>query len=147
MFRKITVTGFSSLLSVAAGITLSATAVVVGSGALVSTAIAQDAILEEIIVVATRREESVQDIAVAVTAITGATLEKSGVKNVFQLQEQAPGLVVSRSQQSTVTTFAIRGIGTSSQNFGLESSVGLYVDGVYRSRQSSVVNNLVDLTF
>jgi len=146
MSRKITVTGFGSLLSVAAGITLSATAVVVGSGALVSTAIAQDAILEEIIVVATRREESVQDIAVAVTAITGTTLEKSGVEDVFQLQEQAPGLVVSRSQQSTVTTFAIRGIGTSSQNFGLESSVGLYVDGVYRSRQSSVVNNLVDLT-
>jgi outer membrane receptor protein involved in Fe transport len=146
MSRKITVTGIGSLLSVAASITLSATAVVLGTGALVSTANAQDSILEEIIVVATRREESVQDIAVAVTAITGTTLEKSGVEDVFQLQQQAPGLVVSRSQQSTVTTFAIRGIGTSSQNFGLESSVGLYVDGVYRSRQSSVVNNLVDLT-
>ena len=146
MSRTLTVTGFGSLLSVAASIAVSATAVVAGSGALIGTALAQEPILEEIIVVATRREESVQDIAVAVTAITGATLEKSGVKNVFQLQEQAPGLVVSRSQQSTVTTFAIRGIGTSSQNFGLESSVGLYVDGVYRSRQSSVVNNLVDLT-
>lgn len=101
--------------------------------------------LEEIIVVATKRPELLQDIPVAVTAITGDALEKSGVEDVYELQEQAPGLTVSRSQNSTTASFAIRGIGTSSQNFGLESSVGLYIDGVYRARQSSVINNLVDI--
>ncbi len=103
------------------------------------------AFLEEIIVVATKRPEPLQDIPVAVTAVTGDALEKSGVEDVYTLQEQAPALTVSRSQNSTTTTFGIRGIGTSSQNFGLESSVGLYVDGVYRARQSSVINNLVDI--
>lgn len=101
--------------------------------------------IEEIIVVATRREESLQDVPVAVTAVTGQMLTDSGVFEVYQLQEQAPGLVVSRSQQSTTASFAIRGVGTSSQNSGLESSVGLYVDGVYRARQSAIVNNLVDM--
>lgn len=103
------------------------------------------AFLEEIIVVATRRPEPLQDIPVAVTAVTADALEKSGVEDVYELQEQAPSLTVGRSQNSTTATFAIRGIGTSSQNFGLESSVGLYVDGVYRARQSSIVNNLVDV--
>lgn len=101
--------------------------------------------LEEIIVVATKRPEPLQDIPVAVTAITGDALEKSGVEDVYQLQQQAPGLTAGRSQNSTQATFGIRGIFTSSQNFGLESSVGVYVDGVYRARQSSVINNLVDI--
>jgi outer membrane receptor protein involved in Fe transport len=127
----------------AASLTISA----LTTGALCTTANAQDGIeaIEEIIVVATRREESVQDIPVAVTAMTGTMLEDSGAIDVYILQEQAPGLVVSRSQQSTTASFAIRGVGTSSQNNGLESSVGLYVDGVYRSRQSSIINNLVDM--
>ena len=53
-------------------------------------------------------------------------------------------LLVSSTQTSTTTNFQIRGVFTSSQNFGLESSVGLYVDGVYRARQGSMINNLVD---
>ncbi|MEM9256198.1 MAG: TonB-dependent receptor, partial [Pseudomonadota bacterium] len=57
----------------------------------------------------------------------------------------APSLIVGQNQSSTTTTFSIRGVFTSSQNFGLEPSVGLYVDNVYRSRQGSMVNNLVDI--
>lgn len=101
--------------------------------------------LEEIIVVATKRPEPLQEVAVAVSAVTGDALEISGVEDVYSLQEQVPALTVGRSQNSTQATFGIRGIFTSSQNFGLESSVGLYVDGVYRARQSSVITNLVDI--
>jgi outer membrane receptor protein involved in Fe transport len=118
------------------------------SGLLAATAGAQEEIpdaIEEIVVLATRREASLQDVPVAVTAVTGTMLVDSGVEDVYMLQEQAPSLVVSRSQQSTTASFAIRGVGTSSQNSGLESSVGLYVDEVYRPRQSSIINNLVDM--
>ncbi len=109
-------------------------------------ALAQDTgMLEEIIVVATKVEANVQDIPVAVTAITGDDIQEAGIKDVFDLQQYAPGLIVGQSQTATTSNFSIRGIGTSSNNFGLESSVGLYVDGVYRSRQSSMINDLVDV--
>ena len=102
-------------------------------------------VLEEVIVTAQKREQSLQDVPVAVSAFTGEMLQQSGVKDMFDLQANAPSLIVGSSQTSTTTTFSIRGVFTSSQNFGLEPSVGLYVDGVYRSRQSSMINNLVDV--
>ncbi len=72
-------------------------------------------------------------------------LAQSGIKDMFDLSANAPSLIVSSVQNSTSSTFGIRGIFTSSQKFGLESSVGLYVDGAYRARQSSMINNLVDV--
>ena len=102
-------------------------------------------VLEEVIVTAQKREQSLQDVPVAVSAFTGEMLQQSGVKDMFDLQANAPSLIVSQTQTSTTTTFAIRGVFTSSQNFGLEPSVGLYVDGVYRARQGSMINNMVDV--
>ncbi len=101
--------------------------------------------LEEVIVTAQKREQSLQDVPVAVSAFNAQMLQQSGVKDMFDLQANAPSLIVGQSQTSTTTTFSIRGIFTSSQNFGLEPSVGLYVDGVYRARQGSMINNLVDV--
>ncbi|WP_076001107.1 TonB-dependent receptor [Pseudohalioglobus lutimaris] len=102
-------------------------------------------VLEEVVVTAQKREQNLQDVPVAVSAFNQAMLEQSGVKDMFDLQTNAPSLVVTQSQTSTTTTFSIRGIFTSSQNFGLEPSVGLYVDGVYRARQGSMINNMVDV--
>jgi outer membrane receptor protein involved in Fe transport len=102
-------------------------------------------VLEEVIVVAQKRPQNLQDVPVAVTAFSGADLEISGIKDVFDLKDVAPALNVGQAAQSRSTTFSIRGIGTFTNNFGLEPSVGLYVDGVYRSRQGSMINNLVDL--
>ncbi len=107
--------------------------------------VAQAQMLEEIIVTAQKREQSLQDVPVAVSAFTGAMLEQTGAKDMYELQANIPSLRVGQTQSASTTTFGIRGIFTSSQNFGLESSVGLYVDGVYRARQSSMVNNLVDI--
>ena len=105
----------------------------------------EESLIEEIIVFATKVAADVQEIPVAVTAITGQDIQDAGIKDVFDLQQNAPGLVVGQSQTATTSNFSIRGIGTSSNNFGLESSVGLYVDGVYRSRQNSMINALVDI--
>ncbi len=110
-----------------------------------AAALAQEVFIEEITVTAQKREQNIQDVPVAVTAVTGQMISESGIKDLRELETVAPALVSNQSQASTVSSFSIRGIGTSSQNFGLESSVGLYIDGVYRSRQSSVINNLVDV--
>jgi len=116
---------------------------------LIASAIAGQAVqaqvLEEVIVTAQKREQNLQDVPIAVSAFTGEMLAQSGVKDVFDLQANAPSLIVGSAQTSTSTTFGIRGVFTSSQNFGLDSSVGLYMDGVYRARQSSMINNLVDV--
>jgi len=104
-----------------------------------------DSLIEEIIVTATKIERSMQEVPVAVTAITGNEINDAGIKDMFDLQTNAPGLIMGQSQTTTTSNFSIRGIGTSSNNFGLESSVGLYVDGVYRSRQNSMINELVDV--
>ena len=101
--------------------------------------------LEEIVVTAQKREQNIQDIPIAVTALSGEHLVEHGITDMFDLQQTAPGLIVDQSQNATTANFSIRGVGTSAQNFGLESSVGLYVDGVYRARQSAMINELVDI--
>jgi outer membrane receptor protein involved in Fe transport len=108
---------------------------------------AQDdaAIFEEIVVTVQRREQSIMDVPVAVSALSGADIQAAGIKDMWDLQQNVVGLIVGQSQTSTSTNFSIRGIGSTSNNFGVESSVGMYVDGVYRSRQSSLVNDLADI--
>ncbi|NIL95356.1 MAG: TonB-dependent receptor [Woeseiaceae bacterium] len=113
-----------------------------------STVYAQDedmAIFEEIVVTVQRREQSIMDVPVAVSAISGTEIQAAGIKDMFDLQQNVVGLIVSQSQTSTTMNFSIRGVGSTSNNFGVESSVGLFVDGVYRSRQSSLVNDLADI--
>ncbi|MCF2949780.1 TonB-dependent receptor [Paraglaciecola aquimarina] len=101
--------------------------------------------LETITVTAQKRTQNLQDVPVAVTAFSGEQMAESVIKDLFDLQTNVPGLGTFQSQSATNSSFSIRGVGTSSQNFGLESSVGLYVDGVYRARQNSMINNLVDV--
>lgn len=102
-------------------------------------------VLEEIVVTAQLREENIQDVPVAVSAVSGAYLEDNSIKDVQELMWSVPSLVVGTNQSSGTGNFSIRGVGTGAQNFGLESSVGLYIDGVYRARQASLFNQLVDL--
>jgi len=102
-------------------------------------------ILEEVLVVAQKRTQPLQEVPVAVMAFSGKDLDISGIKDVFDLSGIAPGLEVRQGGSANGTRFRLRSVGTHSSNFGLESAVGLYVDGVYRARQGSMVNNLVDL--
>lgn len=101
--------------------------------------------LETIVITAQKRAQNLQEVPVSVTAFTGDEMAESVIKDLYDLQTNVPGLGAFQSQSATNSSFSIRGVGTSSQNFGLESSVGLYVDGVYRARQNSMINNLVDV--
>jgi len=109
-----------------------------------SAALAQD-VFEEIVVHAQKREQNIMDVPIAVSAITGSQIVDAGISTMFDLQQNVPSLLVNASQTATTSNFSIRGIGSTANNFGVESSVGLYVDGVYRSRQSSLINDLVDV--
>ena len=110
-----------------------------------SLAYSQDSALEHITVQAQKTAQNLQEVPVAVTALSGDDLIETVVKDVFDLQNYVPAFGAFQNQSVTNSGFSIRGIGTSSQNFGFESSVGLYVDGVYRSRQNALINDLVDI--
>ncbi len=112
---------------------------------LASTPALAQLVLEEVIVTAQKREQSLQDVPIAVSAYSGKMLQESGVKDVFDLQVNAPSLTVDQNQNATTSTFAIRGIGGGGNNFGIESSVGVYVDGTYRARQNAMISQLVDM--
>jgi outer membrane receptor protein involved in Fe transport len=102
--------------------------------------------VERIIVTATKREESVQDIPIAVSAFTGEDLRSRGVADLRDLQQVSPSLsVYGSNSDSGGGTLRIRGMGTTGNNPGLESAVGLFIDGIYRSRAGHGFNDLVDV--
>ena len=101
--------------------------------------------LERIIVQAQKTSQNLQDVPVAVTALSGQDMADTVSRDMFDLQNYVPAFGAFQNQSVTNSGFSIRGIGTASQNFGFESSVGLYVDGVYRSRQNALISDLVDI--
>lgn len=105
----------------------------------------QDERIEEVIVTAQKREQSIQDVPIAISAFDQEFLNDAGIDDVFELQFFVPGLTVYNSQSAAQTNFNIRGVGTAGNSLSLESSVGIYIDGVYRSRQSSGIGDIVDL--
>ncbi len=101
--------------------------------------------LDTLVVTAQKREEVMQDVPIAVTALSQQTLQDTGVRDIKDLQILVPGLTVTSTQSETITTARIRGIGTVGDNVGLESSVGVVIDGVYRSRNSTGFGDLGEL--
>jgi outer membrane receptor protein involved in Fe transport len=119
---------------------------------LVPAAYAQTAQAEEesgdepIIVTATLRAMDVQDIPLAVTAVAPEALERQGINDIKNLASISPSFNIQSSQTETQgTSIKIRGVGTTGNNTGLESSVGVFIDGVYQSRPGVALGDLVDL--
>jgi len=99
-----------------------------------------------IIVTATRRAQDVQDIPIAVTAVTPEVLEKQGVVNVQNISQVSPSFSTSNAQiASGSVVLRIRGVGTTSNNIGFESAVGIFVDGAYQSRPGIALSEFVDV--
>ena len=118
-------------------------------------AIAQDAEAEDestrrlgtIEVTATRRDGvTVQDVPIAVTAYDAELLEQVNFQRANDLNQLSPSVVVGQGQSASAgTNISIRGIGTGADNFGFEPAVGIFVDGVYRTRTGSGVQELPEL--
>jgi iron complex outermembrane recepter protein len=89
----------------------------------------------DIIVTATKRSQRLSDVPIAVSAVSSETLKYSGATDIRQLNQLSPSLLVSStSSEAGAGVARIRGIGTVGDNPGLESSVAVFIDGVYRSR-------------
>jgi iron complex outermembrane recepter protein len=101
--------------------------------------------IDTIIVTAQKREQSLQDVPIVVTAVSEQLLKDTGVKDIKDLTILTPGLLVTSTSNESVTTARIRGIGTVGDNAGLESSVGVVVDGVYRPRNGVGFGDLGEL--
>jgi iron complex outermembrane receptor protein len=113
-------------------------------------AVAQDSqsqtALEEITVTARRREESLQDVPIAVSAFSGKQLEEIGAVDITAVTNQAPNiqLEVSRATNTTLTAY-IRGIGQQDPVAGYEGGVGIYLDDVYLARPQGTVFDVYDV--
>ena len=140
-------------------------ALLVGSAAVIvpTSAIAQDAEQEQaarydsaeeqaaspdpniIIVTATKREQTLQEVPVAVSVTTAETIERAQIRDIADLATVVPSLQVSQLQSAFATSYSVRGFGTDGNNIGLEPSVAMFVDGVYRSRAVAQISDLPDI--
>lgn len=91
--------------------------------------------LEEIVVTAQKRAENLQNVPITITALTAERLEASGITDTMQLPQVTPGLVVY--DNAAVFLPFIRGIGATSSQDGFDSSVAVYVDGIYVADKAS----------
>ncbi|MCU6453813.1 TonB-dependent receptor [Sphingomonas sp. A2-49] len=99
----------------------------------------------DIVVTAQGRAQALADVPVAVSAISAETLQNSGANDIRQLNQLAPSLLVSSTGSEANGSARIRGIGTVGDNPGLESSVAVFIDGVYRSRSGIGLTELGEI--
>ena len=100
---------------------------------------------DEIVVTAQGRTQLLSDVPVAISAVNAETLQNSGANDIRQLNQVAPSLLVSSTGSEANGSARIRGIGTVGDNPGLESSVPVFIDGVYRSRSGIGLNELGEI--
>ncbi|HSG35758.1 MAG TPA: TonB-dependent receptor [Sphingomonadaceae bacterium] len=105
----------------------------------------EDAFGNQIIVTAVKREQTLQQTPVAVSVTLAETLERAQIRDISDLQTVVPSLRVHTNQSSSQSTFAIRGFGNGANNAGIEPSVGVFVDGVYRSRITGRISDFPDI--
>ncbi len=100
----------------------------------------------DIVVTARRREESLIDVPISISAVSGAQLERTGAIDITDISNSAPNvtLEVSRGTNSTLSAF-IRGVGQQDPVAGFEAGVGLYLDDVYLNRPQAAVLDIYDV--
>ena len=103
----------------------------------------ESVVLEEIVVTAQRREESIQDVPVTINAVSGESLKAGAINNTYDLQARIPGFVSTPVASFNFTY--LRGVGTDQQTVGLEPAVATHIDGVYLPRVASGFQELYDV--
>ena len=98
--------------------------------------------IDEIVVTANKREQTLQDIPLSVSVTSGETIQQSSIVDLIDLQSAVPSLRVNQLQSSAQTNFTIRGFGNGANNPGIEPAVSVVIDGVARSRSASSLSDL-----
>ena len=101
--------------------------------------------LADIVVTARKRSESVQDVPVAVTAISGEMIERRDLTSIAKIAARTPNLNVGRASNGSGAQLTLRGIGSSSTSIGIEQSVAVVVDGVYYGQGRIINEGFFDL--
>ena len=107
--------------------------------------IAQSNDIEEIITTALKTEKTLQEVPVAVSVISADDIAKSNVVDAFDLMTVVPSLDTRQYQTSKNAAFFIRGFGNGANSPGIEPSVALFVDGVYRSKAQGRISDLPEV--
>ncbi len=107
-----------------------------------AAAISQAQQLEEVVVTARKKTESLMDAPLSVAVVSGDRMDELGMTNMEQVAGKVPGLQLGRAAQSS--SIYIRGVG-SGINLGFEQSAGMYVDGIYQVRSRQFTQSMVDL--
>ena len=100
---------------------------------------------DDIIVTATKRPQTLQDVPISVAVTSQQTIERAQIRDLIDLASVVPSLKVQQYNTVSSTNFIIRGFGNGSGNVGIEGSVGVFIDGVYRSRSAASLNDLPEV--
>jgi iron complex outermembrane recepter protein len=101
--------------------------------------------IEEIVVTAQKREQSLQDVPIAVTALSGDFLQQTGSVNLSDVANVTPGLNISNTQSEGGGGITMRGIGSNDFGYSSDSSIPVYLDGVYMGGGANIVGDLMDV--
>lgn len=101
--------------------------------------------LAEIVVTARRREESLQDVPVSVTAMTAEHIQRYDMTSLEKISTQTPQFTIGRASNGSGAQLTLRGIGSSSTSIGIEQSVAVIVDGVYYGQGRIINEGFLDL--
>jgi iron complex outermembrane recepter protein len=101
--------------------------------------------VDELVVTAQKRAQNLQDVPIVVTDLSAKLLQDVGAKDIRDLTILTAGLTVNAGSSEGKTTARIRGIGTLGENPGLESAVGVVIDGVYRARTGAAFGDLGEI--
>lgn len=102
-------------------------------------------VLEEVVVMAQKRSENVQDVPVAVSVMTAEMIRESGMQTIKRLTDLNPSVSYDPAQSFQRSSLKIRGIGTLGNSRSFEGAVGVFVDGVYRPRTAMGLMDLLDI--
>ena len=101
-------------------------------------------VLEEVIVTAQKREQSLQDVPITVTAFSGEFITENGVQDIRDIQGLTPNLSI-KSRGETETSVFIRGIGSQAPGIGADPAVGIFIDGMVASRGTNATAAFFDV--
>jgi iron complex outermembrane receptor protein len=107
--------------------------------------LAQDLMLEEVIVTAQKRAQSLQDVPISVATVSADTIQNAGINTIEDLKTLVPALNIYSTQSPALTSISLRGAGTGATDPTLEPSVGVFVDGVFMPRSIFGLSDLVDV--
>ena len=110
-----------------------------------TSVVAEDRVLEEVVVTAQKREQNLGDVPVAVTALTAETIEASNIVSMIDVTRASASLTHGQGPTPNANVFRMRGIGTSVVSVGIESSVAVVIDEVPQAQPGQALSSLLDI--